>query len=190
MVAAALGPNHQHRILTTKGPFDFRRGRSRKSTPAERFARMVRANEATGCVLWLGSKTLDGYGKFRVDGKNTSAHRWAYEQAKGPIPPGMHLDHLCRQRSCVNADHLEAVTPYENTLRGDHVAAIAAHRQTCARGHPWTDASTYRRGRYGRSCRTCGAENKRRQQQVRRHSVNGEAVDRGPWESARAGEKG
>jgi hypothetical protein len=75
------------------------------------------------CWIWqLGlvqpnSHGAGGYGKVQTKGRTTLAHRWYYEQASGPIPKGMQLDHLCRQRDCVRPDHLEPVTPLENTRR-------------------------------------------------------------------------
>jgi len=72
----------------------------------------------TGCWVWSGGKS-DGYGHFSRDGVHYKAHRYFYEQAKGPIPAGCCIDHLCRNHSCVNPDHLEAVHPTENVRRGN-----------------------------------------------------------------------
>jgi hypothetical protein len=78
----------------------------------------------TPCWIWQRTKTkpnpkggAGGYGKTRYKGKEYLAHRLYYQEAKGPIPKGMQIDHLCKQRDCVNPDHLEAVTPMENTRR-------------------------------------------------------------------------
>jgi hypothetical protein len=74
-------------------------------------------DELTGCWIWQKAKA-QGYGQTCHHGKVWGAHRWYYTQAKGPIPPGMWIDHLCRVKACVNPEHLEAVTPGENTRRG------------------------------------------------------------------------
>lgn len=71
----------------------------------------------TGCIEFSGPRTPDGYGKIRVRYRHTSAHRAAYELFVGPIPEGLHIDHLCRNTSCVNPAHLEPVTPSENNRR-------------------------------------------------------------------------
>ena len=79
-------------------------------------ARMIPADG--GCILWGGHLSKWGYGRVTYKGRLVQAHRVAYELFKGPIPEGLQLDHLCRVRNCVNPDHLEPVTPSENTLRG------------------------------------------------------------------------
>lgn len=76
------------------------------------------AGYTTPCWLWDMHLNEKGYGKIRSGGEHTGAHRYHYEMAKGPIPEGMVLDHLCRNRSCVNPDHLEPVTFTENIRRG------------------------------------------------------------------------
>lgn len=70
-----------------------------------------------GCWLWTGTINGAGYGTFRVDGETVGAHRYVYETERGPIPEGLHLDHLCSVRNCVNPSHLEPVTPSENIQR-------------------------------------------------------------------------
>jgi HNH endonuclease len=95
------------------------------------------------CWLWLGSKitsphTGNKYGNFWDGKRNILAHRYAVERERGPIPDGMVVDHLCRQTLCVRPDHLDVVTPAENTRRGmRHILqkAEAAARTHCSRGH-------------------------------------------------------
>lgn len=72
----------------------------------------------TGCITWEGGLTNAGYGQISVDGKMQLVHRHTYEWVNGPIPDGLEIDHLCRNRACCNSGHLEAVTHRENGLRG------------------------------------------------------------------------
>jgi len=79
---------------------------------------MFKVNSVTGCWDWLGYVNPDGYGKLNRKGESQLAHRAIYEAFKRKIPDGMHTDHVCRNRRCVNPDHIEIVTNLENVHRG------------------------------------------------------------------------
>lgn len=122
-------------------------------TAAERFYDSI--SEDDGCWNWGGTVMKNGYGYLHVSGKNVRAHRWSYEHHVGPIPDGLVIDHLCRNKLCVNPEHLEPVTPGENVRRG--LRGIL--RTHCAQGHEMTEENTYMASKVGgytqRVCRTC-----------------------------------
>jgi len=109
------------------------------------------------CIEFAGRKRVDGYGEFKRNGKTYKAHRIAWEKANGPIPPGMQIDHLCRNPACVNVNHLEAVTQRVNILRGFGTAAINARKTKCKRGHPLEGSNLCKTLDGRRKCRACNS---------------------------------
>ena len=115
----------------------------------------------TGCWLWLGKINRQGYGRFFIDWKEVQAHRACYEFYRGQIPHGLTLDHLCRNRWCVNPDHLEPVSFGVNVLRGIGVGAQNAKKTHCSKGH----ALTGHRGDGSRYCLTCNSDRARKRRE-------------------------
>lgn len=115
---------------------------------------------ANGCVVFTGYLDPQGYGRILHDGEKRLAHRVSWELARGPIPAGMQLDHLCKNRACVNTRHLEVVTPRENNLRSESPSSLQARRTHCIHGHQFTAENT-RVIRGHRHCRKCDARRQR-----------------------------
>lgn len=132
-------------------------------TPLQVFLTKWRIDIGTGCWVWQGILTWKGYGEFKSEGRKFAAHRWAYQTYVGVIPHGLQIDHLCRNRACVNPGHMELVTPRENTLRGFGPSALNARKTHCKWGHPFDEANT-RYVKRGRECFEC----KRRSDRIRR----------------------
>lgn len=97
-----------------------------------------------------------GYALVEAGHKTQRAHRVAYEAYVGPIPDGLQLDHLCRNRACWSWRHLEAVTNAENSARSE-----PAMKTACVRGHEYTPANTFIRKNGTRNCRRCSADHQK-----------------------------
>ena len=118
----------------------------------------------SGCWAWMGSISSNGYGRFyftdHSGAQKWQAHRYSYHMMRGPIPPGMTIDHLCRNKSCVNPDHLDVVTLKENIrwslpYRTYHKGLYCS--TSCVHGHLWTPETTYYH-KGSRSCKVCNRE--------------------------------
>lgn len=122
-----------------------------------RFWSCVDKNE-DGCWRWNYHCFNNGYGAFSMRRSRWCAHRIAFTLKHGQQDPNMVIDHLCRNRSCVNPDHMEIVTVGENIRRGETGIELA-RRTHCPRGHEYTEENTYRRPDTGhRDCRICRRE--------------------------------
>lgn len=131
-----------------------------------------------GCWDWLGSLRPNGYGYIRFSGDTFVAHRLSFELTGHSIPSGAVIDHLCRNRRCVNPDHLEPVENRENVLRGVGPTAVNSKKTHCSRGHRFTRENTYlwasRDGSQHRQCRECQRQ-MGRERRARRSAAIGEA---------------
>lgn len=132
-----------------------------KVTTEHRFWNRVSLPDDDGCMVWSGALQSKGYGQIKINKKMVFVHRYSYGLNVGPIPDGLVIDHLCRNRACVRPDHLEAVTGRENVMRGEGLAPSKAAQTSCANGHEFTEANTYR-WKTERGCRECRKENTRR----------------------------
>jgi hypothetical protein len=152
--AKGMCPHHYGNWRRWGDPLVTKRIRRTGSVDARFLPRIVRGPPG-GCWEWAGSHDPQGYGQFRDGGRLWKAHRFSYEWTIGPIPEGLQLDHLCRNRGCCNPDHLEPVTNAENARRGE-TGFHMRNRTHCKRGHPFTPENTYVIPSTGsRSCRAC-----------------------------------
>lgn len=112
-----------------------------------------------GCWNWLMSMKPNGYGQWsgaRNRGMSGLAHRAVYSIAIGPVAADLDIDHLCRNRRCVNPTHLEPVTRRENLLRSPLFNQWRTHLTHCKHGHELAGDNLYLDPRNGnRNCKTC-----------------------------------
>jgi hypothetical protein len=127
---------------------------------------MDKIEKTNNCWNWTGSVN-DGYGQFWYK-KRVSAHRFSYELFKETIPQGLQLDHLCRNRKCVNPEHLEAVTTQINTVRGltGKINHFNKNKTHCPKGHEYSGVNNKER----KICQICRTEQQR--QYVIRRKLN------------------
>jgi len=125
-----------------------------------RFWRKVEKTET--CWNWCGSTNkVTGYGQIQINGRPELVHAVSYKLAGKIIPEGLELDHICRNRVCVNPKHLQPVTHRDNVLRGINICATKAKVTHCPQGHPYDLFNTYHRPDGGRDCKICQQERTR-----------------------------
>lgn len=120
----------------------------------------------TDCIVWTGAQNSKGYGCYGINGVSRLAHRVAWEDARGPIPEGLTIDHLCRVHACVRVDHMELVTVAENQRRQPRMLRVGGE---CRNGHHIaSDADLYTNPRRGtHECRQCRRAHKASAQRVK-----------------------
>jgi hypothetical protein len=120
-------------------------------TPMERIERKLNKDSDSGCWVFTGFLSR-GYGRIQITtNRGALVHRVVYESLVGPIPDGLVIDHLCRNRACCNPEHLRVVTQQVNIVAGEGLPAQNAAKEMCPAGHNYD--YTYRDGRRG--CKTC-----------------------------------
>lgn len=149
--ARGLCNAHYQRLLK----YGSATGSPARQTDLDRF--LVKVDTSGDCWEWVAQiDPGSGYGRFHWRGRPGWAHRVSYELHVGPIPSGHQIDHLCRNRKCVNPAHIEAVPPRVNMLRSMAPSAVVVRTNRCKRGHEFTPENTYQRpDGGGRQCREC-----------------------------------
>lgn len=135
-------------------------------SPTEETRFWSKVERTESCWLWTAGQDGKGYGQFHRGFPLRTvirAHRYAFLMSGKTIPEGLELDHLCRNRRCVNPDHLEAVTIATNNLRGESIQAVNARKTHCLRGHPFTEANTRINKAGARVCIVCSKSRRTRE---------------------------
>lgn len=150
------------------------RGYYKRLKPEQRFYnKFIKLDN--GCWQWTGSLDREGYAVFWLGKNNVRAYRYSYELTKGKIPNGLQIDHLCRNHSCVNPDHLEPVTGKENTNRGilSQVTKDRFKNLThCNRGHSLKGNNIIYLPKQ-RLCRKCNQKRQSEYYQRKKEKLNG-----------------
>lgn len=138
-------------------------------TPLERF--MFRVEKTDSCWNWTG-RVSRGYSVFTIGKLTILGHRYIYRHFKGDIPDGLTIDHLCKNKLCVNPDHLEPVTMRENLARSNSISSVNRAKTHCPNNHPYDDRNTLFAKDGSRICKEC-AYKRHREWSKRRNLLRG-----------------
>lgn len=152
--------NHKELVMPRSDSW-FRKGEVQPYFGSAEARFWKRIQKTDSCWIWTAARNKKGYGRMFVNNTSIHAHRYAYQLLVGQIPDGLVIDHLCRNRICVNPDHLEAVTNEENVSRGllHYYQLLKTH---CVHGHEYTPENTGRCSRGNRYCKTCERKNRQK----------------------------
>lgn len=127
-----------------------------KSESVEKFCRSIAISENGECLEWTGPVSGDSYAVSYLGGRQGAVHRWVMRLIYGNIPAGKEVDHICRNRRCVNPVHLRFLTKRENILIGSGPPALNKKKTHCPKGHEYSAENTkiYRGYRYCRACQS------------------------------------
>lgn len=132
---------------------------------------LAKVDWVDGCWQWQGVLDNHGYGLLSVSGLNRLAHRLSYLIFKGEIGSQLQIDHLCRNRKCINPEHLDAVLQSENLRRGFGLPGVNSRKQRCPSGHAYSHENTYVYPKSGhRRCMTCQREYARRRYHAKKRT--------------------
>ena len=123
------------------------------------------------CWYWMSSINKKGYGNFWINGTSKIAHRISYELFRGKIPQNLQVDHLCRNRRCVNPQHLELVTLQENVKRGNSGINMSS-RTHCPKGHEYNKENTFTNLNGSRVCKTCYRKPMKSSKKIKRNLLD------------------
>lgn len=126
----------------------------------------------TGCWFWMGDTVKGGYGRTTIGRVKVLSHRASYECFVNKIPKGLTVDHKCNQPNCINPQHLEAITQYDNTMKGKSFSTINAQKTHCPKGHEYNQENTfYYKINARRDCKICMKERGRKQYEINRDKI-------------------
>lgn len=132
-----------------------------KGTPLERVLQKINIDDK-GCWNWTGYLDQSGYAVYRFKEGSSRVARWLYEKTVAPIPKPLTIDHVCRNRACINPKHMEPVTMRENLMRGDSFSGINHRKTVCVHGHEYSESNTGKAKAGGRFCKTCQRDRAKR----------------------------